>query len=327
MKMKNFLIKSIVILIIVLALMANISYIMDPSNLFDMSMTRSIASNLLAGNAVEITGNYEERLVQQEIAKQTTQKVDTLILGSSHVMYIPLEKEENLRNTGVSACELWDLYGIMGMYEYYDILPEKVIIGVDPWIFNENSGGTRYKEISGFVEYEKNNILGKETRKNVEHSNRFTNLKELVNVSYFQSSFRALRVNGLQNSKGKMMLAEDREVGNGTKICSNGTRIPAYSFYQSMEEIEAGIEEMTHGSPIYNIEQFEEVSQDTKIWFERFISYLQEKEIEVVLYMPVCYPTEVYQYVASTPKYNNVVEVEKYLLEYAEIRDISIYGF
>lgn len=29
---------------------------------------------------------------------------------------------------------------------------------------------------------------------------------------------------------------------------------------------------------------------------------------------------------ASTSKYNNVVEVEKYLLEYAEIRDISIYG-
>jgi len=323
--MKKFLWKSLAIIILILGMMSAVNYIVDPSNIFDSEMTSSIAEHLLAGETVEVTGNYEERLVQQEWAKHTTQAPETLLMGSSHMVYMPMGDRPTVRNVGISACELWDIYGILGMYEYYDVMPKRIVLGVDPWFFNDNSGGTRYEEINGFVEYEKNNVLGKKTIGDAELNNRIANLKELVSIPYFQTSFRELRTNGIPGDN-LMSVVENLEPGDGMKITSDGTHIPANAAYNEMEQLKKNIQILTHGGSIYHVDNFEEVSPERTLWFERLLTYLQDRGVEVILYMPICYPQEIYDYVAATPGYDNVVRVEEYLLNYAGENDIALYG-
>ena len=324
--MKKFILKSIIIIVIVVSILAGLNYMVDPSNIFHPMLINKISDSLVEGRNVEIKGNFDERLMQEKLAQKLNEKPDILVLGSSHVIYIPFE-EEGLRNAAVSAGELWDLYGLTGIYEYYDKLPDTMIIGVDPWIFNDNSGGTMYESINSYVEYEKNRVNGIQTKSNVSNANKYTHLKELISVSYFQDSFKELRSKGIQDKEQILSTVDDSKMGECAKILSNGIRVPAITDIKSSENIEQTAQKIIDSDEIYHSNNYYELSDEKVEWFEKLICYLQqEKKIHVILYLPVCYPQPVYDYVKETPQHLGVVKAEEYLLEFADKNEIDIYG-
>lgn len=86
-------------------------------------------------------------LLRTELSKYETIKPEAIAIGSSRIMQAS-SKETNLDllNLSVSGASIEDLIAIWELSSS-KFNPAYVILGADPWIFNANSGQSRWKSL------------------------------------------------------------------------------------------------------------------------------------------------------------------------------------
>lgn len=328
--MKQFLINLAKFLPIVM-IVAAINVIVDPANIYVMGYEEEMADLLLAGKNVAAMTNYDERILQEKIIQREKICPKTIILGSSRVMIISDESVnmENYRNHGMSGAGIWDYIGILGIYESNGKMPEQIIMGLDPWILNENNGDARYQSLAAYIDEFMKAMEGTEIQqKKIKNLPSLEKSLQLFSFPYFQNSIKNL----LKNPKKALKLdgnkefygTEKRNVEEAIYYTDGSMESNRVYRERSIETVNADAMGYVTGK-VYQLENYDSLSGTNCGMMERTIEYLQNKEVQVTFYLPPYHPI-VYEYLKNNERYEMILSAETYFRNLAIEKEIDVYG-
>lgn len=295
------------------------NYYIDPGKLFQQGYEKGIAKILLNGKNVENLVNYDERLVQKHYINNLKKAKEIIIIGSSRSMLINSDilRNKSTFNSSVSGASLEDYMAIYEMYRQKDILPKKIIIGIDPWVFNKNNGQSRWKSISNYY-YSLEDILGYENinKKSIEYKK----YSQLYSLEYFQSSVDFLfkdRIEYFSTNKKKSFY--NIKLSDGSLVYPKSIR------EAEIEEVELEAKKYIITNPIYSLDDYDEMDKKYIDKFNKFINLIKSDGVKVYIYLPPYYPN-VYDFLINSDKYKIIIEIEKYINDFALINDLQVFG-
>lgn len=312
--MKKFIYKTLLTSLPLLFLLIIINYFGDAARLFDNDYEKSMAEIVSSGRYVTNFENYDERLFQKEVISKKNIKPELIVIGSSRTMLIRKEffRDTLFFNNSVSGASIEDLVSIYQLYKINYKLPNKIIIGIDPWTFNENNNQTRWRSLSTYY-YRFHNPTEQEKPS-------YFKYKELISISYFQSSIKILP----RLIEGKLKPKSTLEKYNllGTKL-NDGSLIYGEQYRNTTQrEIDNKIKSYLAGS-MYSIEYFDTVSKKKFREFEQLIVDMKRNGIEIEFFLTPYAPL-VFDKIQE--KYPMVLKSEEIINNYAVSNNIKIYG-
>jgi len=204
--------KNVCISITVLCALVWINYIGDGAKLFDKEYEKEIAQIISDGKYVTNIKNFDERLFQEYLIKEKNNCPNIMVTGSSRTMLINsnLVADTSFINNSVSGASIEDLVSIYQLYKEENKFPNKIIIGIDPWTFNENNEQKRWQSIANY--YYKFHNLNK--RDLIESD--LEKYRQLISFTYFQSSVNCLP---------EVLTGKDQPIPTTSKFNSTNTRL------------------------------------------------------------------------------------------------------
>jgi len=323
-KCKQWIKVSLLTLAILIVLIITLNYKIDSLGLYgNSSFLKKAALALTEGNIIAGLKNFDNRLFQLHIINNLKTKTDVITIGSSRSMQVRKTLVSNSTQTyfnhSVAGASLKDYISILGIYKKnLTYLPKKIILGVDPWIFNKYNGQSRYKTLSSFYNYMLSE-LSLENKIYLEKEINTNKYKQLINYEYTLANIKFLK-NYLKNGMKAFYIiksVENHKYVRGT----DGTSYEDYTKY-NLTEINRKAIAYTNGN-VYSLGGFKELSH-TKL-FETLIKYLQENGSEVIFFLHPYHPLT-YDKLSKNQKYKIIVDTENYLRNFAQNNKISIYG-
>ncbi|MEQ9824853.1 MAG: hypothetical protein ABQ298_10755 [Puniceicoccaceae bacterium] len=313
--MKRFLVKVMLFATAVLGFVVCVNLIGDPANLFVFKYEENLANELLSGNNVSNIANFDERQLQRHYIEGLETAPDYAVLGSSRTLMIRDDflTNSSLRNHSVSGASLEDLIGIFQLYRETGKLPDHLLIGIDPWVFNERNGQIRWKSIADAYW----RFHGKSEAEEVVERTLF-DLQQLISVSYFQSSLWTLLTN-----RNKGIQVTDTETNDGKTRLWDGSMVYG-SHVRERQPLE--VNRLAHNyiqGGVYSLDHFDSISETLWKEFSEWIEVVLAHQIEVAFVM-VPYHPKVSQHLAQD--YPVVAEVEKRVRSFAQQHQIPISG-
>lgn len=312
--MKKFISKTAIIALPIFIILISVNYFGDAAHLFDTNYEKSIAKILTSGNYATNIANYDERLLQKELISNGSIKPKFVVLGSSRTMLLnsDLLSEKSFFNSSVSGASIEDIIGIYQIYKSSNKLPEKILIGIDPWTFNENNGQNRWESIAGYF-YDFENI------KNEKHTS-LSKYKELFSFSYFQSSAKLLP--SLLKGKTKPQSTKLKLNTTATKLADGSLVYDKVYREAPQKEVDSKIKSYMEGK-LYGIGNFNSISERNWRLFQKLVHDMKANKIQIEFFL-VPYAPAVYNKVVK--EYPIVLRAEKLILEDAKKNNIKLYG-
>jgi len=315
--MKKFIYKVICTSLPIIFALVAVNYFGDAARLFDAGYEGKMAEIVIRNSYVTNISNYDERAFQHESITRMKNTPNTVVIGSSRTMLITTDyfPSETLFNNSVSGASIEDLIAIYQMYKERNYFPKKIIIGIDPWTFNENNGQSRWKSVESYYLQFHDKTLTTSIA-----NNRFQKYEQLLSLSYFQPSIKNIFKKISRTSDP--VPTKEKYNTTGTKL-TDGSLVYGVDYRNaSQDEINRKIANYTIGN-IYSIEKFDEISK--KIWkeFQEMISDMKNHSISIELFLAP-YAPSVYNTISK--KYPMVLETEKVIREYSQLENINIYG-
>lgn len=313
--MVSFIKKFVFLSLPVVFLILLVNYFGDAAKLFNSEYEKKMASILLNGKYVTNISNYDERLFQKEVISKMRKCPEVIVLGSSRSMLInsKLYPNHSFFNSSVSGASIEDLIAIYQIYKNYTGVPQKILICIDPWTFNENNGKKRWKSIQIYYQaFINDDASGK--------SFSFDKYKELFSLSYFQESIKVVpsKVFGVADP----VPTSDKLNESNTKLLDGSLVYSSEYRTASQNEISNKINDYVQGV-IYGLKDFERLSKSGLELFRNLISELQMNGVEIEFFL--CpYPPKVFDKVSA--QYPNVLKTEEYVTDYAKMHDITVFG-
>ncbi len=312
--MKTFIYKITIVTLPILILLLLVNYFGDAARLFDNDYEKQMAQIIDSGKYVTNIENYDERLFQKELISNENIQPNLVIIGSSRTMLINsnLFPSSSFFNNSVSGASIEDIVSIYQLYKDNNKLPQKIIIGIDPWTFNENNGQKRWQSIATYY-YHFQNTLSQE-------NTTYFKYKELFSFSYFQSSLKMIPRFIKGNTKPQPTLEKYNLLG--TKLTDGSLVYDKEYRNASSKEIEHKIKSYLTGS-IYSIENFDTIS--VRIWneFERLITDIKINGIEIEFFLSPYAPL-VYNKIQKG--YPMVLKTEEIIRDFAFSNNFKLYG-
>ena len=305
---------------------AGIAFVGDSAYLFHSDYERKIAEYLNSNYFVEGVTNYDERLVQKFRLNSLPARLkpDTIVLGSSRMMQITQnllnKKTINLSVSGASIEDYLALYHLSKRFN-----PKRVVIGVDPWVFNAKSGLVGWKTLSNEFLAESTN-LGKFMGHAIEFDQDVW--LQLFNITYIRASLRAnikARLAAMVNALGredliKTVVETPRSDKDG--IRPDGSRIYNLNFAgRSPNQVEESAIQFAT-SPFQLLSGFQRIDKSYWSLFRKFVLDVRSKS-KVIIALPPFHPSYYKRIVNKVPM---VPEVERKIRAFAEDNGILIVG-
>ncbi|MBL4889639.1 MAG: DUF1574 family protein [Candidatus Lindowbacteria bacterium] len=327
------LIKNTMVFLPLVFVLVLVNYFVDPAQLFKGTLyEKGIVDILHQGLNVAGITNYDERILQKFYIETQPAKNEVVVFGSSRAMQIaaPSFPNQTFFNHSVSGATLQDYMAIYEMLEEKGDSPDVVVLGLDPWLLNSNSGQTRWKSVRDH--YEKSAVrlgVAEERDKRWETSEYFLVEKyaEIFSLSYFQSAIRYLWKRGLTNiHEQKLYYGTDRTDLNIGMIHADGSRgygpkIRNVNVSEALEEAKKYV----RMDPVYSLNKFRVLDQKAKTRLEAFVRYLLENDIKVVFFLSPYHPY-VYRHLVGSHQYKIILASEKFFRDVALKNRISIVG-
>lgn len=313
--MKKFLFRLTLTILPILILLVSVNYFGDKGSLFQNAYEKEMVNIIASGQYVTNIGNYSERVFQKELIGSNHVHPNLVVLGSSRTMPIHSDffPEHTLLNNSVVGAVIQDIIGYYQLYKNLDKLPEKIIIGIDPWVFNEYEP----EKLWIFMAEHYHEFMGSEQQQ-FYHLSKY---KQLVSFSYFQQSFsRFMKV-----IKRKKIPPKP----TNSKLNSWPTRLTdgSLAYHKALvnitsEEVEKNISSFMEGG-IYGLDFYNELSEKKINEFKKVIDdmFLHNIEIEFIL---IPYPPKVFDRIQE--KYPLVHQTEQYIYDFAILHHIKVYG-
>lgn len=329
MKYKKIALSMFFVSISTLFFFAAICFVQDPGHMFlkKGKDEKEIAQLLLKGNNVARFGNINERTLQHFYISglPSTPAPDLVILGSSRSMGISSLFFSNgiyLVNNCVSGATLEDLVAIWQLYKKQKNIPKSILIGIDPWFFNENHGQTRWKSLekhyADFII--ESRISSGSMGKN--KSSKLSDLKELVSIKYLKNAIFDI----FKNDRYYAFKGYDVDSIKHTSKFKDGSIVYGSSLRTSdVRIINQRAMQYVSNSPIYSLASFSNIEEKYESLLCALLDDIKEHDSNVFLWFPPYHPI-VYQRFVSDQDYKMVLEVEKYVKKIAQERGISCFG-
>jgi hypothetical protein len=314
--MRKFLHKTTVFSFGCIFLVVTINFLVDPAKIFDRgSYEDKIIDIILKNENVKNISNYNERILQKKWIDKLEVRPDIVVLGSSRTLLINSSyfHNKNLINNSVSGASIEDLIAIFNMYKLKNVLPKKLILGIDPWLFNENNKQERWLSLQS----EYNAYFGNEEKNS--SMLFYSKLKQLFSLSYFQSSIKNL---------DHYFLTQDPTPTKTSFNKTNTKRVDGSITYNekyrgaSSEAIKAKAIKYI-SDDLYSIENFGNISPQLFNQFEMLCSDILKNDIELSFFMAPYHPI-VYDKIKQD--YQIVLNVEDKVLEFATVKNIKCFG-
>lgn len=302
----------------ILVLVVLLNYFVDPANLFKgKNYEKGIAKILLEGKNIGNIDNYNERFVQKFYINDLSERKDIVVIGSSRSMDInsQLFGVKSFFNNSMPGASLEDYYAIYGLYKKRGLLPIKIIIGIDPWIFDENSKEKRWMDISDSFYY------ASETKSNnfkiIKYllESKLYKFSSLLSFSYFQNSIMNLITH---QNPGEYYLTDLEEGKDTIRHADN-----SISYKKSYRDM--SIEQSNYLANKYLENRYFPENIGNLDMFENYIHNLRNDNIRVYFFLPPYHP-DVYNTMKSSAKYDVVFKIQEYLETFAKDNKIEIIG-
>ncbi|HZF69960.1 hypothetical protein [Sulfuricurvum sp.] len=317
MKNKSFSITVFFATVFLISIVAGFNYFFDSYGFFQNNKGLSAAAKAIGqGRIVAGLENYDERIFQKQIYNNFGKIPDCIAIGSSKSMMIQSNMvtcHGKFFNHSVSDASLEDYISITGIYAKDDRLPKKIILGIDPWIFNKNTGRGDWETLKDEYAFMLSQISTRKDNKTYDTKNNYLQLINFDNTIY----------NIEHLNKGNLIkVVINENIDSSIKRADGSIEYPYKIRFQSDVETKKNAIQYISGK-VYNLEDFDQLSNVQL--FEDFIVYLQHHNIEVEFFIPPYHPI-VYDYISNNHKYHNVLKVEEYLNAFAFHHKIKILG-
>jgi len=303
------------------------NYKVDTAGIFSSnSCLRSAASAMANGNIVAGLGDeaFDGRLFQILFIKEINKKVDTIALGSSRTKELRSRylnnSSSNFYNHSINGSSLQDYIAIVGAYKKIKgYIPKEIIIGIDPWVFNENSGRNRWKNISGYYDFMKQEISGEEmqTDKLFFSVNK---LKQLLNYDYTITNIKYL-YQRLRKRDNGFYIVDTLETDDFLREPDGSIHYPFSVRNPNKEKLLIKSKNYALGN-VYSLENYHKIA--FKKEFDTFMKYLRQKGVKVTIFLPPYNPIP-YDILKKQKKYK-IDGVERYLRMYAKHNKLDLIG-
>lgn len=319
--MKKLLMKCMAFMPLLLLIIAT-NYIYDPANIFKEGYEKNIVILINEDKNIENLNNYDERLLQKYYIEMLKKPKDVVILGSSRSMQINsgMLHNSNVFNSSVSGAVLEDYMAIYQLYKKQGMLPKKLIIGIDPWIFNKNNGEKRWTSLSqnyNELAISINEYGGKESSFAKLSDNKYF---QLMSLPYFQQSAKtALR------KKEDYRVTSLSESDNMIKLSDGSISYGKETREITPQEVDEEVGNLIAQKNLYKLDGYKKLDINYQRKFEKFLDLILADKVEVTLFLSPYHPI-MYDYIDNTADYAIVEEVEQYLLNVADIRGIVVIG-
>lgn len=292
----------------------------DPANLVRNKNIDYAVSNMINGKGIIKLVNTDERIFVKKLINESNKMPETIVLGSSRSMGISktfFDDDRLFFNYSVSGADIRDYISIWFTFlSHFKSEPQKIIFGLDPWIFNNNANDSRWESLSD--EYYDACLLIEldvDAKKKCSFS-YIKKIKELLSISYLKESLKLKKENIVPEA---VAVTDSRKE---TVIMPDGWRKYGTEFNNiSKNLVEKRVNSYISGN-IYKLNEYQDL--DT-YKFEKFIRYLKGNNIEIIFYLPPYHP-KVYSYMLNKSQYKNVENAEIFLRNFALENKIKVYG-
>lgn len=316
---------------VVFAAVALINYRIDPANVFHGDVIAEMTDSLAGGKTVVMPGEINEGYFRRTMISRLSFKPETVVLGSSHVMYMDWDSiYPKTLNAGLPGAYLGDYYSVIGLLEFYKINPKRVIIGVDAWSFTRDALSPRHTNLKDCTAYGRKTVLGEKTdaiQTETPWWRDWDNLQELFSFPYFQSSMQRILEDGWNARKSAVTVCEDdTPLEDAIKVTPGLRYIMPQKGYLSLEQNRADAQKQIDDKNVYQLgKSYKKVSKDNFAQFEELIDYLQSKGIEVEFYLPAYFPS-IYEHIQTAKDYAGIPELEEKIRELGKEKGITVHG-
>ncbi|MDE7231966.1 MAG: hypothetical protein K2N37_02665 [Lachnospiraceae bacterium] len=285
-----------------------------------------IAAQMAAGKNVEglEESDYNDRnLVAARLCSQE-ETFQTVILGSSRVYTFDhtMFETDSFYNAGLSEATIYDLMAVAGILCKQDKLPETMVIGVDPFLFNTSHDNEKWKELQSYANYMGLIIDGKFSESApIPSKDTGRDLLKTLSLDYFRYNVTLLP----ENKRFAVSYTEDWETDGYLKHTDGSVSYQRELREVRVEEVEEMTEQAMEEHVVYRMTDYHEIDEDHFQRLSWLIDYLQEAGVEVILYLPP-YSPMMYNYIESEEAFRITLDVEEKVKNLAREKGISLYG-
>ena len=313
----------LLICLLVVVTMVPINYIVDPALMLrDGEYERTVAEGILAKKYVGVNDNYNERRYQRMFIRGLYEKPDAILVGSSRSMLIPCDAlgEGNILCGGVTGAVMEDIIGIIAMYAGRNMLPDKVFICLDPWLFNDNHWDTRYREL--IPEY---NSIAEQLRlrpipETIQTQSWYMKIEQALSPAYFQESVR-----NIHHRPQKPIVTDEYNVDFFSRLPDGTIAYPSDYTSRTEDEVADDVLAVINSGYIYHSTGYMLLSPVIAAQFASVINYFESVGVTAVFILPPLHPM-LYAYISDNPDYYVFAEAEEFIFTFAEQRGITVVG-
>lgn len=323
--------KGILLFSPLVAFMIYTSYTVDPSGIFHGEQFARTAVNILLEGEYAVSNydslDYYTRSINEALI-MNSEPFDTIVLGSSRSMQINADMtgtSGRFLNMGVVGGDYQDLFGTFYLCVREQKLPRRVVLCIDPWIFNPEAVDHR-SNTDWYLEFVKGN-LGFDVDYDLPSSD--AKWEALLDVTYFQSAvlyYRRDTSNDLAPSAVPLSAVYNQ---TSTVKMPDGTIVYEEAFRtKPTADVEAELELQALNPGLYGWRVQNYFAPDIELCaqFETYIAYMQSLGIEVIIYLPPYAPPIYDAFENTRTDFEGVFATETYLRTLAAEKGIAVYG-
>lgn len=143
----------------VLTVLIYTNFTVDPGGVYGVVKGTAIefeaVNYMLDGYNVEGMTNYNERLLKRVYVNSMPESADIIVMGSSRAALISADMlgSDDLFNLSVTGACFEDILALYGLLYEKDLLPDTLVLVVDPWMLNPAYVESRFATALGDVYY------------------------------------------------------------------------------------------------------------------------------------------------------------------------------
>ncbi|MBR0178528.1 MAG: hypothetical protein IJQ11_14000 [Bacteroidales bacterium] len=318
--MRKFIVNILAYLFPIGAVILGFNCFVDPSHVYSGSKyEKQMVEMLLASkkNVTNVELNYKERVFKSLWCENYSDSVDIVVLGNSRVMCISEKyfQGKRIMNLGVSSGSIEDECALMSACYTNGQCPKIVVLGVDPFHFNDYNDKARWKEIETWYNHYQTEVNGKR----LSIWQRFNKEKwvNLFSLSYFQRSIRYHN----QTKKNELIVTENFNNEQNT-IHYDGSISYGESMRNRLQDETDEIARAYKHGQWYN---FSCISREKTEELQGLIDYIKLHDSEIVLFLSPYHPLT-WQRFMSQIEYKEVKNAEILVDRIAKENDLTVIG-
>ena len=323
---RKWVIEYFIVLLLLCLGIATINYLIDSANTYHPDFEETMAMSLADNKTIYYKGNFNERLLHKLYINKTNDIKNTIIVGSSRGMLLDkhIISENNMFNHCVSGGIFEDMYAVLGGYKQKKMLPNSVIIEIDPWCLNENNKEDRWGTWFDLYQY-LNDIISNDMsiKEKIAFDSFLTNLFSfslfISNIRYGVKNFLSLK-----KIREQSMFTHRIDETYYTRF-DDGSILYSDQYVRQAESNISKKISSAIGTNVYSqMEGFSDISEKKKAQLNNLIIWLKKNNIEVTLFLAP-FPPTIYEYFMNS-QFVVVADVENYLKSLSNMFNIKIRG-